>query len=315
MDLVEFLKSSKVLIVAGKGGVGRTTVSATIAMAASQHGMDVVIAELEGKSGLPRCFGHSNESLDFMGIQLAENILGRLITPDDALVEYLIDHGMKRISKKLASSGILDVVATAIPGIRDILVLGKIKQLEREAGHDLIVVDAPATGHTLSFLSSAKGLIDSARSGPVRSQANDVLDLLSDPERCQVMLVTLPEETPVNEAVEAAFSLEDRIGVKLGPIIVNALLPLREQLDCDVKEEASKVSIDLSETQIHALSDAATFYKKRREMQQDQVKRLKDELPLHQIYLPELFTSEIGVNEINILSKAFVEAAKNVEET
>ena len=114
---------------------------------------------------------------------------------------------MGRISKRLVSSGALDVVATAIPGIRDILVLGKIKQLERGSGADLILVDAPATGHAMTFLSSAQGLLDAARSGPVRAQAAEVVELLTDPERCQVALVTLPEEMPVNEVVEAAYQL------------------------------------------------------------------------------------------------------------
>ena len=148
----------------------------------------------------------------------------RRITPDDALLEYLADHGMGRISKRLVSSGALDVVSTAIPGIRDILVLGKIKQLERESGADLILVDAPATGHAMTFLSSAQGLLDAARSGPVRAQAADVVELLTDPERCQVALVTLPEEMPVNEVIEAAYQLEDKVGLTLGPVIVNACL-------------------------------------------------------------------------------------------
>ena len=85
---------------------------------------------------------------------------------------------MKRISKRLVSSGALDVVATAIPGIRDILVLGKVKSLERQPAADLILVDAPATGHAMTFLSSAQGLLDAARSGPVRTQAADVVELL-----------------------------------------------------------------------------------------------------------------------------------------
>ena len=146
----------------------------------------------------------------------------RTITPDDALLEYLADHGLRRMSKRLQSSGVLDVVSSAIPGIKDILVLGKIKQIERSGVADLILVDAPATGHTMTFLSSASGLLDAARAGPVRTQAADVVELLTDPARCQVALVTLPEEMPVNEVVEAAYQLEDKVGVALGPVITNA---------------------------------------------------------------------------------------------
>ena len=221
MDVATFCRQSRVLIVAGKGGVGKTTITAALAKMASSSGLNVLVVELEGKSGVPAAFGREH-SLDYDEAVLDSlsadgAVRARRITPDDALVEYLADHGMKRISKRLASSGALDVVATAIPGIRDILVLGKVKQLERDDPSDLILVDAPATGHAMTFLSSAKGLLGAARSGPVRAQAADVVELLSDAKRCQVVLVTLPEEMPVNEAVETAYQLEDRIGITLGP--------------------------------------------------------------------------------------------------
>ena len=141
----------------------------------------------------------------------------RTLTPDEALLDYLHDHGLSRISKRLVSSGALDVVATAAPGIKDILILGKVKQLERAGDADLLVLDAPAAGHAITFLQSARALLDTVRVGPINAQARDVLEMLTDHERCRVVLVTLPEETPVNELVDTAFSLEDRVGVGLGP--------------------------------------------------------------------------------------------------
>ena len=131
---------------------------------------------------------------------------------------------MSRISKRLASTGALDVVATAAPGIKDILILGKVKQLERAKAADLIVLDAPAAGHAITFLLAARALLDAVRVGPINTQAREVLDLLTDAERCQVMLVTLPEETPVNELIDTAYHLEDRVGVSLGPVVVNGLV-------------------------------------------------------------------------------------------
>ncbi len=136
MDVAEFFGQSRVLVVAGKGGVGKTTICAALARTAADAGLSVLIVELEGKPGLMEAFGQSGP-LDYSGVVLSERdgpigkISGRRITPDDALLEYLADHGMKRFSKRLVSTGALDVVATAIPGIRDILVLGKVKQLER----------------------------------------------------------------------------------------------------------------------------------------------------------------------------------------
>ena len=141
--------------------------------------------------------------------------------PSDALAEYLVDHGFRRIAKRLASTGVIDVVGTAAPGIDDLVVLGKIKQLERSGDWDLIVVDGPAAGHAITFLTSAAGLRDAVHGGPIGNQADEVLALLGDPDRCQVVLVTLPETTPVNELIETAYAIEERVGVRLGPVVVN----------------------------------------------------------------------------------------------
>jgi len=224
MDVATFCGQSHVLLVAGKGGVGKTTMSAALAGMAARAGCSVLIVELEGKSGITGAFGMAAD-LGYEETQLAPRVRARRLTPDDALIEYLEDHGLGRVSKRLARSGVLDVVATAIPGIRDVLVLGKVKQLERERAADLIVVDGPATGHAVTFLTSAAGLVNAARGGPLRTQAQDVVDLLSDPARCRVILVTLPEELPVSETIESAYTLEDKAGVQLGPVIVNAADP------------------------------------------------------------------------------------------
>jgi anion-transporting ArsA/GET3 family ATPase len=198
MDVGIFCAQSHVLIVAGKGGVGKTTMAAALARMASQTGRSVLIVELEGKSGITGAFG-LDEDLGYDEVELQPAlgagqgaVRARRITPDDALVEYLEDHGLRRVSKRLVSSGVVDVVSTAIPGIRDVLVLGKVKQLERERIADLIVVDAPATGHAITFLTSASGLVNAARGGPLRTQAAEVVELLADPSRCRVILVTLP---------------------------------------------------------------------------------------------------------------------------
>ena len=110
----------------------------------------------------------------------------------------------------------IDVVSTAAPGIDDLVVLGKIKQLERSSDWDTIIVDGPAAGHAVTMLTSAAGLRDAVSGGPVRAQADDVLAMLGDARRCQVALVTLAETTPVNETVATAFTIEDRVGVQAG---------------------------------------------------------------------------------------------------
>ena len=205
---LQSLTASRVVVVAGKGGVGKTTVTAVIARAASSAGQRVLVVELDGKPTLA---------------ELVPDLEVMSISAPDALDEYLRDNGFARIAKRLNRTGVIDMVGTAAPGIDDIVVLGKIKQLERSGDYDLIVVDGPAAGHAVTFLTSAAGLADSVRSGPVRAQADAVLELLHDPQRCQVVLVTLAETTPVNEVIETAFALEDQVGVQFGPVVVNGV--------------------------------------------------------------------------------------------
>ena len=315
VDTVPFIPPARVTIVAGKGGVGKTTVAAALARLAARSGLTTLIVEVEGQSGLPALFDAADPLSYREAVLLPSGGLGpgsaevraRTLTPDDALLEYLDDHGMRRISKRLVSTGTLDVVATAVPGIKDILVLGKVKQLEAQSAArargapDFIVVDAPAAGHAVSFLSSAYGLLDAAPVGPIRAQAADVIRLLGDPTRCQVMLVTLPEETPVNEAAETAFHLEDRAGVRLAPIVVNGLWPSLDLPD-DPAASTSAAGLSLSADDLATLTQAATFRRRRQALQHAQVARLRELLPLPQLRLPYLFTTELGGDEVNRLA-------------
>jgi anion-transporting ArsA/GET3 family ATPase len=289
-----------VLIVAGKGGVGKTTVAATLAQMAADAGMRALVVEIEGKSGLGAAFGTA-DPLGYEERELAPNIRARTVTPDFALIEYLEDHGLRRLGKRLAKSGALEVVSSATPGIKDILVLGKVKALAREDPADVIIVDAPAAGHAITFLASARGLLDAVRVGPIVDQARDVNDMLTDAEKCQVILVTLPEETPVNEVVETGFALEDRVGIKLAPLVVNGVYPV---LDLDIGAIARE-GVDGSDAE--NLRAAAEFRLHRQALQAEQVTRLRDALPLPQIVLPQLFSAAIGPAEVHALALAMAE--------
>jgi anion-transporting ArsA/GET3 family ATPase len=313
LDPAQFFAATRLVIVAGKGGVGKTTVSAALARAAALVGLSTLVVEVEGRSGLPAMFGHPELGYDEIvlspggGPEGAADVRARTVTPDEALLEYLRDHGLSRISKRLVSSGALDVVATAAPGIKDILLLGKVKQLERSETADLIVLDAPAAGHAITFLQSARGLLDAVRVGPINAQARDVLDLLEDHRRCQVVLVTIPEETPVNEAVETAFSLEDSVGVSLGPIVVNGVHPDVAGLEVDPGDAAAAAGVTLREGEEEALRGAAEFRRRRRELQREQISRLGDQLPLPQLRMPFLFTAALGPAEVDLLAHALLD--------
>jgi anion-transporting ArsA/GET3 family ATPase len=306
MEVAEFCSASHVVIVAGKGGVGKTTVTAALAVTAARAGKSVLIAEVEGKSGLPSIFGAPPFGYD--EIDLEPRVRARFLTPDAALVDYLVSHGMKRISRRLVASGALEVVATAVPGMKDILVLGKVKSIEESRLADLVIVDAPAAGHAITFLLSARGLLDAVRVGPVRKQAQDVVELLSDPARCQVMLVTLAEETPVSEIIETAFAIEDRAGVALGPVVVNGCFP---PLPAGVVASPAAILADahtcnrfVSEREANDLAHAAAFRQQRHALQHEQIARLRNELPLPQIELPFVFTPDISRDTLDPLADA-----------
>ncbi len=313
MDPAQFFAASRLVIVAGKGGVGKTTVTAALARAAARSGLRTLVVTVEATTGLASLFGREPLSYDEVELSPAgpggtAAVRGRILTPDEALLEYLRDHGLARVSKRLLSSGALDVVATAAPGIRDILMLGKAKQLERSGSAELILLDAPAAGHAVTFLLAPRALLDAVRVGPIHGQARDVLELLTDPARCQVLLVTLPEETPVNELVETAFHLEDRVGVSLGPVVVNGLYRELAGLDADPGAAADALGATLRPGEAEALAAAGAFRLDRMALQRQQLDRLRERLPLPQLHLPFLFDSDLGPPQLEVLAGAVLDA-------
>lgn len=321
MDRGQFCRQSRVLVVAGKGGVGKTTVTAALARMAADAGLDVLVVGLDDAGALPVLFGADvsfgyDEVLLYSGA--AGRVQGRVITPDDALLEYLMDHGLRRVAKRLVSTGVLDVVSTAIPGIREILVLGKVKQLERAGTPDLLVLDAPATGHAVRFLTSANGLMEAARGGPLRAQAVEVVEMLHEPARLQVLLVTLPEETPVNELVETAFRLEDEVGVMLGPVVVNACYPPvpgvgTHRVADPVVLASAAGEAPMEPAEAGALRAAAEFRASREAVQLEQIDRLSADMPLPQLRLPYVFSEDIGPEQVAELAEALGQAVDELD--
>jgi anion-transporting ArsA/GET3 family ATPase len=305
VDLAQFCAQARLLIVAGKGGVGKTTVSAALARLVARQGRTPLLIEIEGKSGLAAVFG--GPALNYETIELvagsaqANPILARALTPDLALLEYLETHGLRRLSKRLLSSGVLDVVATAVPGLKDLIVLSQIKKIERDTDADVIIVDAPAAGHALTFLMSPRGLADAIRVGPIHSQATQVLELLHDAERCQVVLVTLPEETPVTELIEPAFAVEDRVGVALGPVVVNGCYPGHPSLERALRGGRPR---GVSAEDWDVLVRAAEFRGAREASQAQQLTRLDAQLPLPRVQLPLLATADLCLDDLDVLVDA-----------
>ncbi len=334
MGPLTFFSQARLLIITGKGGVGKTTVSGVIANLAAGQGLRATVVQITAPGAqeepeaahLSRFFGQ-DEPVDYEGIVLLANSSGgevtaRAVRPDAALVEYLHLHGMRRLSRRLVASGALDVVATAVPGMPDMLVLGKLKQMERAAAAgqpdaaDLIVLDAPAAGHAVRFLQSPYGLLDATSGGPIQAQAQEVVDMLGDPSRCQVLLVTTPEETPVSETIETAQLLEEKAGTKLGGVVVNGLLPvlaLPPVIEpAELGRLAKAAGARLSPVELASLAAAGQLRLRRQESQAAQVARLAVELPLRQLELPFCFSSELGPYELGQLTDAFATAVEGL---
>ena len=296
---LQSLTATNVVIVAGKGGVGKTTVTAVIARAASRDGRRVLVVELDGKPTLDDLLRSAGDDPSGGTLEVVQ------ISAADALDEYLRDHGFQRIAKRLNKTGVIDMIGTAAPGIDDVVVLGKIKQYEQSGDYDVIVVDGPAAGHAITFLTSATGLANAVRSGPVRTQSDGVIELLTDVERCQVVLVTLAETTPVNEVVETAFALEDDVGVQLGPIVVNAVddgaaLP-------DVAAEDAALA-EMTGDDVEVIRAAAAFRRSRRAIENTEIRRLASEMPLTQLHLPARLVAGLTAADIDLLADALTES-------
>jgi anion-transporting ArsA/GET3 family ATPase len=237
----------------------------------------VLAVELDGKPALAALLGKDIPCL--------------AVTPSTALAEYLETHGLGRVAKRLASSGVIDVVATAAPGIDDIVVLGKIKQLEQSRAYDVIIVDGPAAGHAITFLTAPANLLKLVRGGPIRSQAAEVAEVLADGARSQVILVTLPETTPVNELIETAQTLRRDTGLHLGPIVVNAF-------------EAGDLLPVGAAPAGSALRAAGEFRNARRELHRREVARLDESLGLPSMCLPALTSPVLDRQSIDELVAA-----------
>jgi anion-transporting ArsA/GET3 family ATPase len=325
MLLDEFF-DPKILIVSGKGGVGKTTVAAALAMMATKAGQRVCIAEVDEKGSLPAIFGA--DALGYEPREMCPGIWGMRIIPEESLAEYLrVQYHMKRISKAFTSTHFVDYITTAAPGLKDILILGKIWYLEQDRTtnerFDTIIVDAPAAGHMLTFLSAPSGLSDALRVGPVRRQAEWLVQMLHDPKRARVHLVTLPEEMPVSETLETAAALEDKLQITQGPIFANAVYselftPQEEEMlagspdRSTLIKEARTVALNLDDEDLDALSSYARFLQSRRSIQESHLKDLKAGTQQPVIELPFLFSAGLALPDVETLADVIEEKVEKL---
>ena len=306
-----WLASASVLVVAGKGGVGSSTVAAAVATAAARDGADVLFISVDGRPGMGPLLGGREINDREQTLQRLEGggkIRARTIPADQAFGDYLELKGVGGVLRRAASAASLPMIAAATPGLEHLLVLGKVKELEKRGTSDLIVVDAPPAGHAAPFLRSASGLSDVVKSGPVRDQASEVSEMLADPSRCAALLVALPEETPITEVIELAADLGDDLGIALLPFVVNACWPERVGLDKSPAMAARSHKLKLTDTAKASLESAAVFGRSRLAQQREQLQRLREERPEPVITLPRLATPRIGRDELERLADELIAA-------
>ena len=324
MEIEEFL-APKILIVSGKGGVGKTTVSAALALLAVRNGRKVCVAEIDRKGHLSKLLGTSD--LTYEPREILPDLYGLNIVPEESLAEYLkVQYHMKRISKIFLTTHFVDFITGAAPGLKDILVLGKIWYLEQNKGSgpqhdfDTIVVDAPAAGHMLTFLSAPIGLSDAVRVGPVRRQSDWLIQMLRDPDRCRVHFVTLAEEMPVTETLETAQVVGERLKISQGPILANQIYSelftdkearmIEESGDKMIEDlllEARGVGLNLEGQELRALFSYARFLNSRRDIQASYMKRLKENTDNPVVELPFLFSAGLALPDVETLADVMEE--------
>jgi anion-transporting ArsA/GET3 family ATPase len=301
------LLGARVAIVSGKGGVGKTTVAASIAVAAAKSGSHVLLCEIEDREAFAPIFGLPR--LSYTEQPLAPNISGLTIEADEAMVEYLqVSYGIPRLSRALIHSRAIEFATHTAPGLKDILLIGKVWQAERQRQdgrhlYDLIVLDAPPTGRLPRFLDAPRAVAELVGSGPIKRQAKGVADLVGDPARFQVVLVTSAEEMPVRETAETVETIR-KMGIALGPIVVNGMLREIKGLGRDpvaaLRDDA--VRAGLPDDALRAVADVAAFQSRRARNQRKALRALADEVPLPRAELPFLFADRIARAEVDALA-------------
>ena len=227
--MLDVLNQARLLIITGKGGTGKTTVAASIALAAAMRGRRTVLIEVEGRQGLAGLFGRP--ALGYRETHLAERLLGIAVDREASLREYLGRYGFAPLARLLSWAHLTRFITAAAPGLGDVLLVGKVweaatRREGRRFVYDLVVLDAPPTGRVVPFLRAPETVAEVARVGPIRHQADRVRELLDDPAMTAVVLTCLPEELPVTETLEAAAALR-AANLPLAGAVANQVTPDR----------------------------------------------------------------------------------------
>jgi anion-transporting ArsA/GET3 family ATPase len=308
---MDALLAKDLIVVTGKGGTGKTTVAGAIALAAARRGQRVVVAEVAARDDLARALaGAGAEPFDEREVRPGLHHVS--VDPEYAMEEYLVDQlPSKALAAVLVRSRMFTYLAAATPGLRELLTMGKVWELAQPtrrtpnaSPYDLVVLDAPATGHGLALLDAPRTFADAARVGPIARQGRTIQQMLTDPSRTGVVAVTTPEELPVNETLALRDGLRDGVGLELDAVVLNAVLPDRLSSP-EARELAGALAAAPAGGARRRALHVAGHHHRRRRAQQAQTRRLRTALdggaPV--LTLPFLFTAELGAADLDALSE------------
>jgi Oxyanion-translocating ATPase len=308
------LLGRRLLIVTGKGGVGKSTVAAALALVAANRGKRVLVVDVDAKGTIADRFEAG--AIGFKPREVMPGISLMAMDTEASLAEYIrLNLRIPIIGRIGPLARALDFVATAAPGVREILTIGKIcwevrESIEGRAGWDLVIVDAAATGHVIAQLGAADAIGELVAVGPVRGQTAWMSELLADPAITALNVVTTPEEMPVAETIDLVARARSELKVPLGAVIVNRVLPeLFTRADEEMFETLSTAPVlDQLVADVGpgatAVLQAARLAVAMRRSRIEHLNRLRDEVDLPTLYLPYLFARSQGRRETAMVADA-----------
>jgi len=218
------LLDRQLLFVTGKGGVGKSTVAAALALLAAEHGKKTLVCEFDAKGNLADFF--ETGPTVFQPREIVPNLFAMSMDTEESLKEYLtLQLKLPRMARIGPLARIFEFVATAAPGVKEILTVGKVTWEVLQKHYDLVVVDASPTGHIVGQLEAPQAINELVSVGMIRQQTEWLVEILQDPQRTGIVIVATPEEMPVNETIELSGRIEEETKIDLAAIVVNRVLP------------------------------------------------------------------------------------------
>ncbi|MEO6989076.1 MAG: ArsA family ATPase [Aquihabitans sp.] len=308
------LLDRKLLFVTGKGGVGKSTIAASIGLLAAEQGKKTLVCEVDAKGNLADFYEAGDTT--FEPRELQPGLWAMSMNTEESLKEYL---SLQLKIPLLARIGPLartfDFIATAAPGVKEILTVGKLAWEVREKNYDLVVVDAVASGHIVGQLTAPQGINELVQVGMIRNQTQWMLDILNDPAQTGVVIVAAPEEMPVAETIELVERLQSETEVDVAAIVVNRVLPElfneREEALFDKVRVPKRVAA-LNEAvggDVGPVLDAAELAVTLRRSRAGHLARLRESVPssLPLLYVPYLFTRSHGARATRQVAELLAE--------